>query len=112
MVERIQDRGRNPQAFVGVVHRLDRRVGGLMVYAKTPVAASRLSQQIANQGMIKEYIALVHGQPPERGDWQPRSFSCHWTLVISSCLSSPHTQHTAGFLAVPSCNFPIPSLAL
>lgn len=49
------------QAYVGLVHRLDRPVGGVMVYAKTSKAASRLSDQIRNKQMIKKYYALVHG---------------------------------------------------
>mgnify|MGYP000185405367 CR=1 FL=1 len=45
--------------FCGLVHRLDRPVGGLMVFAKTSKAASRLSDQIRSKKMKKKYIALV-----------------------------------------------------
>ncbi len=45
------------------LHRLDREVGGVMVYAKTKAAAAKLSTDIAQNNFKKEYIALVHGKP-------------------------------------------------
>jgi len=51
------------------LHRLDKNVGGIMVYARTKAAAARLSAVIAAGDMVKEYIALVHGTPPPVGDW-------------------------------------------
>lgn len=53
--------------YVGLLHRLDRPVGGVMVFAKTSKAASRLSRQIREGGMQKEYLAVVHGLPPAEG---------------------------------------------
>jgi 23S rRNA pseudouridine1911/1915/1917 synthase len=47
--------------FVGLVHRLDRRVGGVMVFAKTSKAASRLSEAIRNREMDKKYLVKVKG---------------------------------------------------
>lgn len=52
------------------VHRLDRNVGGCMVYARTRPAAAALSKAIQDGSMVKEYVARVHGCPPETGDWQ------------------------------------------
>ncbi len=52
------------------LHRLDKNVGGVMVYARTKAAAARLSKLIQEGAMVKEYVALVHGTPPEAGDWQ------------------------------------------
>ena len=52
------------------VHRLDKNVGGVMVYARTKAAAAALSKAIQDNSMIKEYVALVHGTPPESGDWE------------------------------------------
>ena len=52
------------------VHRLDKNVGGLMVYARNKTTAADLSRQIQSGEFIKEYIALVEGQPPESGDWE------------------------------------------
>lgn len=48
--------------FLGLVHRLDLPVEGIMVFAKTSKAASRLSKQIREGQMIKRYIACVHGK--------------------------------------------------
>ena len=45
------------------VHRLDRQVGGVMVYAKTPEAAAYFSREIQQGNMKKEYLAVVHGAP-------------------------------------------------
>lgn len=52
------------------VHRLDKNVGGVMVFARTQAAAASLSQAIQEGKLIKEYVALVHGSPPESGDWE------------------------------------------
>jgi len=49
------------------VHRLDRNVSGVMVYARTKQAAAGLSKAIQDGAMIKEYVALVHGTPSESG---------------------------------------------
>lgn len=47
--------------FIGLVHRLDRPVGGVMVFAKTSKAASRLSEQVRNKSFKKTYRAVIHG---------------------------------------------------
>ena len=47
--------------FVGLVHRLDRPVGGIMVFAKTSKAASRLSEQVINKSFKKTYRAVLNG---------------------------------------------------
>ena len=52
------------------VHRLDKNVGGVMVYARTKEAAGKLSSAIQNGTMVKEYVAMVHGIPPEQGCWE------------------------------------------
>lgn len=51
------------------IHRLDKNVGGVMVYARTKQAAATLSKAVQEGTMVKEYVALVHGTPPEVGDW-------------------------------------------
>lgn len=48
--------------YLGLVQRLDRRVGGVMVFAKTSKAASRLSEDIRNHDFEKQYLALVLGE--------------------------------------------------
>lgn len=49
--------------YLGLVHRLDRPVGGAMVFAKTSKAASRLSDMIRRQTIERRYLAVVHGTP-------------------------------------------------
>jgi len=56
------------------IHRLDLNVGGLMVYARTKTAAAALSKAVQEGAFVKEYVAVVHGQPPETGDWQDLLF--------------------------------------
>ena len=56
------------------LHRLDKNVGGIMVYARNKSAAARLSRCIQEGSMDKEYVALVHGQVPETGDWEDLLF--------------------------------------
>ena len=51
------------------LHRLDKNVGGVMVYARNKAAAAALSKAIQDGAMVKEYVAQVHGDPPENGDW-------------------------------------------
>ncbi len=48
--------------YVGLIHRLDRPVGGIMVFAKTSKAAGRLSEQVRNKEFGKEYLAVVDGK--------------------------------------------------
>jgi len=47
--------------YLGLIHRLDRPVSGIMVFAKTSKAASRLSDQVRNRGIEKKYMAIVCG---------------------------------------------------
>ena len=56
------------------LHRLDKNVGGVMVYARNKPAAASLSKTITNGEMVKEYVALVHGAPPPEGDWEDLLF--------------------------------------
>ena len=52
------------------VHRLDKNVGGCMVYARTRASAAALSRAVQDGMIKKEYVALVHGTVPESGDWE------------------------------------------
>lgn len=62
--EDIKQRFGKPGAvYLGLVHRLDRPVGGVMVFARTSKAASRLSEQVRSRGLGKVYLAVVRGQP-------------------------------------------------
>ena len=51
------------------IHRLDQNVGGVMVFARTKQSAAALSKAVQEGTMVKEYVAMVHGTPPESGDW-------------------------------------------
>ena len=53
--------------YLGLVHRLDRPVGGVMVFAKTSKAASRLSKQIQKHEFKKIYMAVTQGKVSESG---------------------------------------------
>ncbi|MDD2376198.1 MAG: RluA family pseudouridine synthase [Clostridia bacterium] len=58
----IKDKYNKPgEVYLGLVHRLDRMVGGLVVFAKTSKAASRLSEYIRNREFKKKYMAVVNG---------------------------------------------------
>ena len=48
--------------YLGLVHRLDRPVGGVMVFAKTSKAASRLSEEVRNKTFKKEYLVICNGK--------------------------------------------------
>ena len=52
--------------YVGMVHRLDRPTGGVMVFAKTSKSASRLTQEIQEGVLSKNYLAVVNGKPREK----------------------------------------------
>lgn len=56
------------KVYLGLVHRLDRPVGGVMVFAKTSKAASRLSEQIRTRQFGKKYMAVIHGIPPVKSE--------------------------------------------
>jgi len=60
--------GGKESAFCGLVHRLDRVTGGVMVYAKTSKSAARLSEQIQCGGFDKTYLAVILGSPKKRED--------------------------------------------
>ena len=59
--ELLRSEGSNPSLFL--IHRLDRVVGGLMVFARTKEAAALLSSAVAERDMTKEYFAVVPGVP-------------------------------------------------
>lgn len=54
------------EVYLGLVHRLDRPVGGIMVFAKTSKAAARLSDQIRTRIFKKTYLAIVRGIPQKQ----------------------------------------------
>ena len=58
--------GKPGNVYLGLVHRLDRPVGGLMVFAKTSKAAARLSAQLQTHDMGREYLCVVYGEAEEK----------------------------------------------
>ena len=60
----IKQRDNKPgNVFLGLVHRLDRPTGGVMVFAKTSKAASRLSKELKDKNLRKHYLCVVNGKP-------------------------------------------------
>ena len=60
----IKVRDKKPgNVFLGLVHRLDRPTGGVMVFAKTSKAASRLSEQLKSKQLKKKYFCVINGRP-------------------------------------------------
>jgi len=60
----IKERDKKPgNVFLGLVHRLDRPTGGVMVFAKTSKAASRLGEQLKAKQLKKKYFCVVNGRP-------------------------------------------------
>ena len=53
--------------YLGLVHRMDRPVGGLLCLARTSKAAARLSKQVSSHEMAREYLAIAEGRLPESG---------------------------------------------
>lgn len=59
----IKDKYNKPgNVYLGLVHRLDRPVGGVMVFAKTSKSAARLSEQVRNKELKKEYLIIADGK--------------------------------------------------
>jgi len=66
--EYIKEKYNKPgNVYVGLVHRLDRPVGGIMVFAKTSKAAKRLSEVIQKHEMTKEYLLVCYGNLDNEG---------------------------------------------
>ena len=72
--------------FVGVVHRLDRPVSGVLLFARTSKAAARLSEQFRKHTIRKVYHAIVEGRPPQRQgelvDWIVKSAESNVSRVV------------------------------
>ena len=67
MKEYIREKYHKPgNVYLGLVHRLDQPVGGLMVFARTSKAAARLSAQMREHDMGREYLCVVQGEAEEK----------------------------------------------
>lgn len=69
--------------YLGLVHRLDRPVGGVMVFAKTSKAASRLSEQIRNKEFKKSYYAVVLGKLEDKGTFKDKLIKDTKTNIVT-----------------------------
>lgn len=79
------------EVYLGLVHRLDRPVGGLVAFARTSKAASRLSEQLRTHHMEREYLAVLEGEDlPARGDLRD------WLLQGEDGLVRVVTEGTPG----------------
>ena len=58
--------------YIGLVHRLDRPVGGVMVFARSSKAAARLNKEIQEHKMKKKYMAVVHGNIMDKGTFKDK----------------------------------------
>jgi len=68
--EYLSENGGGDTPYVGVVHRLDRDVSGVMVFAKEEKTAAALSALIAQREFTKEYLAVVSGETESAGEMQ------------------------------------------
>ena len=65
--EYIKEKYHKPgNVYLGLVHRLDRPVGGIMVFARSSKAASRLTKCFSEHSVVKKYLAIVHGKMEEK----------------------------------------------
>jgi 23S rRNA pseudouridine1911/1915/1917 synthase len=88
----IKERYNKPgNVFLGLVHRLDRPVGGVMVFARTSKAASRLSDDVRTRSIHKRYLAVVHGRPPHQTDRLEHYLVKHASTNMVS-VTSAHDQ--------------------
>ena len=68
--------------YLGLVHRLDRPVGGIMVFAKTSKAASRLSEQIRRKEFKKTYVAVVTGSLSDKATLKDKILKDQKTNIV------------------------------
>lgn len=79
----IKKRDNKPgNVYLGLVHRLDRPVGGVMVFAKTSKCASRLSEQIRNKTFKKSYYAIVEGKLEKSGTFKDKLLKDSKTNIV------------------------------
>lgn len=82
----IKERYQKPgEVYLGLVHRLDRPVGGVMVFARTSKAAARLTEQFSAHKAQKRYVAMVVGSAPSEGrltDFLLKNESANTTSVV------------------------------
>ena len=81
----VKERYQKPgEVYLGLVHRLDRPVGGVMVFARTSKAAARLSETIRKEAMGKRYLCVAEGsaEDAELEDWLLKDAKTHSSRVV------------------------------
>ena len=85
------------EPYIGLIHRLDQPVEGVMVFAKTKQAAAKLSVQVSSRSMEKEYLAVTEGIPqPSEGelcDWLLRNGRTNTSQVVEPGHHRQRTQN-------------------
>lgn len=69
LLKELRKRGGKPLAFLAPVHRLDRNTSGALILAKTPAAAAKLTEAMKAGNVSRTYVAVVKGDPGERGSF-------------------------------------------
>ena len=84
--------------FIGVVSRLDSRVTGAVPFARTSKAASRLSEQLRNNTMIKNYWAIVEGSLPQQEGRLEHWLTRRDSDVVTTASATKSAQAQLGIL--------------
>ncbi len=79
--EKYQKKG---NVYLGLVHRLDRPTGGIMVFAKTSKSAKRLQESIKNKTFQKSYLAVVHGKVKKKDIYEDYLEKINTKSVVST----------------------------
>ena len=87
---RLRELWGQPDAYVGIVHRLDTGVSGLMVYAKTPQAAAALSRQVAQS---QQYYAVQDGRAEPAADARLGNADHGFGEVQGVCQNAAAMEH-------------------
>jgi len=77
------------EAYLGLIHRIDRPVGGLLAFARTSKAAGRLSRQLREGSLSREYIAVCRGRAPatfQLNDWLQKDEQTNTVRVLPKYL--------------------------
>lgn len=94
---------KNADPYLGIIHRLDQPVSGILVFAKTPAAAAKLSHQVQTDDMSKFYSATVQGDARKiNGNLPSVSFNSDDSITITDYLIKDSRLNKA--LTVPSGN--------
>ena len=98
----VKDKYQKPgNVYVGLVHRLDRPVGGCMVFAKTSKAAARLSAQFSSHTTEKKYYAVLQGELSDRTEFTDYLRQNEKTGMVVSAKESDEGAKKASLISDP-----------